>query len=70
MTIYIVQNYITNVPTCFGAPAPSSGSFDVVFSKVINDENYTKPWVVYGKMYTVDKILVVAAYAIQKSVIN
>ena len=36
MYIYIyILNYITNAPTCFGACAPSSGSFDIVFDKVI-----------------------------------
>jgi hypothetical protein len=34
MYMYIVQNYITNVPTCFGASAPSSGSFDIALPKV------------------------------------
>jgi len=33
--IYIVQNYITNAPTCFGASAPSSGSIGIVFAKDI-----------------------------------
>jgi len=28
-------NCITNAPTCFGASAPSSGRFDIVFAKVI-----------------------------------
>jgi len=32
---YIVQNYITNAPTYFGASAPSSGSLYIVFAKVI-----------------------------------
>ena len=27
-------SYITNAPTCFGASAPSSGTFDIVFAKV------------------------------------
>jgi SUMO ligase MMS21 Smc5/6 complex component len=37
--IYIkILNYITNAPTCFGASAPSSGSFDVAFVKVIKYE--------------------------------
>jgi hypothetical protein len=27
--------YITNAPTCFGAAAPPSGKFDIVFAKVI-----------------------------------
>jgi len=35
MHIYIVLNYITNAPTCLGASAPSSGSFDIAFAKVI-----------------------------------
>ena len=35
MHIYItILNYTTNSPTCFGASAPSSGSFDIVFTKV------------------------------------
>jgi hypothetical protein len=29
-----ILNYITKAPTCFGASAPSSGSFDIVFAKV------------------------------------
>jgi hypothetical protein len=33
--IYILLNYIANAPTCFGASAPSSGSFGIVFAKVI-----------------------------------
>jgi hypothetical protein len=34
--IYITTlNYITNAATCFGASAPSSGSFDIAFVKVI-----------------------------------
>ena len=37
MYIYIyILNYITNDPTCFDASAPSSGSFDIEFSKVID----------------------------------
>jgi len=32
----IILNYITNAPTFFGACAPSSGSFDIVFAKVTN----------------------------------
>jgi hypothetical protein len=28
-------NYITNTPICIGASAPSSGSFDIAFAKVI-----------------------------------
>jgi hypothetical protein len=33
--LYIrILNYITKAPTCFGAFAPSSGSFDIVFAKV------------------------------------
>jgi hypothetical protein len=34
--IYILQcqNCITKAPTCFGASAPSTGSFDIVFGKV------------------------------------
>jgi len=36
MYIYIkILNYITNAPTCFSASAPSSGSFDIVFAKII-----------------------------------
>jgi hypothetical protein len=31
-----ILNYITNAPKCFGAYAPSSGSFDIAFAKVIN----------------------------------
>jgi hypothetical protein len=30
-----ILNYITNAPTCFGASAPSAGSFDIVFAEVI-----------------------------------
>ena len=30
-----ILNYITNSPTCFGAYAPSSGSFEIAFAKVI-----------------------------------
>ena len=30
MHAYILQYYITNAPTCFGASAPSSGSLDIV----------------------------------------
>ena len=34
--IYIyILNYINNSPTCFGASAPSSGSFDTEFDEVI-----------------------------------
>jgi len=34
--IYIyILNYIANAPTCFGASAPSSGSFGIAFAKVI-----------------------------------
>jgi len=32
---YILQYYITNAPTYFGASAPSSGSLDIVFAEVI-----------------------------------
>jgi len=32
--IKILDN-ITNAPTCFGASAPSSGSFDIVFAEVM-----------------------------------
>jgi len=32
--IYIL-NYITNAATCFDISAPSSGSFDIAFAKVI-----------------------------------
>ena len=31
----IILSYITNAPTYFGASAPSSGIFDIVFAKVI-----------------------------------
>jgi hypothetical protein len=35
MYIYITTlNYITNAPTCFGASAPSAGSFDIAFVKL------------------------------------
>ena len=30
-----ISNYITNVPTCFGASAPSAGSFDIAFATVV-----------------------------------
>jgi len=41
MHIYIkILNYITDAPTCFGASAPSSRSFDIVFATVIKYENY------------------------------
>ena len=33
--ICIVENYITNAPTCFGAFAPYSGRLHIVFAKVI-----------------------------------
>ena len=34
--IYIkILNCVTDAPTCFGASAPSSGSFEFVFAKVI-----------------------------------
>jgi hypothetical protein len=34
MHIYIiVQDYITNVPSCFGASAPSAGSFGIVLAE-------------------------------------
>jgi hypothetical protein len=29
-----ILNYITNAPTCFGASAPSSGSFDISSAEV------------------------------------
>jgi hypothetical protein len=29
-----IISYITKAPTCFGASAPSSGSFEIVFTKV------------------------------------
>jgi hypothetical protein len=32
--VYIVQNYITNAPTYFGASASSSGSLYILFAKV------------------------------------
>jgi len=35
-----ILDYITNAPKCFGASAPSSGNFDIVFAKVIEYENY------------------------------
>jgi hypothetical protein len=35
-TYFKILNYITDAPTCFGASAPSSGSFDIAFGKVIN----------------------------------
>ena len=31
---YIKTNCITNAPTCFGASAPSLGSFDIAFAKL------------------------------------
>jgi len=34
MHIYVLK-YITNAPTCFGAAAPPSGKFDIVFAKDI-----------------------------------
>ena len=34
--MYIIQNYISNAPTCFGASAPSSGSLYIVFTEDIN----------------------------------
>ena len=37
-----ISTYITDAPTCFGASAPSAGSFDIAFAKVIKYENYTK----------------------------
>ena len=38
--IYIkILNYITNVPTLFGAFALSSGRFDIVFANVIKYYN-------------------------------
>jgi hypothetical protein len=33
--ILILKYYIANAATCFGASAPSSGSFDVEFAEVI-----------------------------------
>jgi hypothetical protein len=34
--IYIkILNYVTNSPTCVGVSAPSSGSFDIAFAKLI-----------------------------------
>ena len=30
-----ISSYITYAPTCFGASAPSSRSFDIAFAKVI-----------------------------------
>ena len=30
-----ILNYIKKAPTCFDALAPSSGSFDIVFAKVM-----------------------------------
>jgi len=39
--IYIrISNYITKAPTCFGASAPSSGSFDNAFAKVVRYYGY------------------------------
>jgi len=29
-----ILSYIAKAPTCFGASAPSSGSFEIVFAKV------------------------------------
>ena len=34
--MYIIQNYITNAATCFGASTASSGSLYIVFDKVTN----------------------------------
>jgi len=33
--IKILLHYITNAPTCFGTSVPPSGSFNIVFDKVI-----------------------------------
>jgi hypothetical protein len=34
--VYIkISDFIRNAPTCFDASAPSSGSLDIVFAKVI-----------------------------------
>ena len=38
--IYTILNYIINAPKFFGASVLSSGSFDVVFVKVIQYYNY------------------------------
>jgi len=35
-SIILIFTYITNAATCFGASAPSSGSYDIVLAKVIN----------------------------------
>jgi hypothetical protein len=36
MYIYVkILIYITNAPTCFGASAPSSWSFDIAFAEGI-----------------------------------
>jgi hypothetical protein len=34
MAVTSILSYITKAPTCFGAPALSSGSFGIVFVKV------------------------------------
>jgi len=33
--LYLYHIYVTNAPKCFGASAPSSGSFDIAFAKLI-----------------------------------
>jgi hypothetical protein len=35
LSLSTVLNDTTNAPTCFGASAPSSGGFDIVFAKII-----------------------------------
>ena len=40
-----VQYYITNAPTYFGASAPFSGSFDIVFANVIK---YLIPYLLHA----------------------
>jgi len=37
---HIVQNHITNAATFFDASAPTSGSFDIAFAKVIKYYNH------------------------------
>ena len=47
-------NYMTNPPTYFGASAPSTGSFDIVFAKVIKITYRRRS--LYGKMCAVGKM--------------
>jgi len=47
-------NYITNAPTCFGASAPSSGSFDTVVAKPIKIIYSSRS--LCGKRRAVDKM--------------